>query len=166
MQVYFSIVRQVVLRVNALLQLANTLDFYQRLQKAISDFIVTRIRSFLALKKVASNVDYATFMKYVGIIDYWIDEEHDLEFFNLGSLRQTRDELLDLYITNMHKETLTRELKQALEGDNYAAVSIPSDYYQQLEFLFNYGSLEESIGACDVTLNFSVRRDRKRPTEL
>ena len=91
MLVYFSIVKRVVLRVNSLIELASNQDFYQKLQKSISDFIVARIRSFLALKKVASNTDYSTFMKYISIIDYWIEEEEELVYYNIRSLAQTKD---------------------------------------------------------------------------
>lgn len=52
---------------------------------------MTRIRSFLALKKVSSSVDYSTFIKYLSIIDYWIDEEEQLVAYNIRSLSQTRN---------------------------------------------------------------------------
>jgi hypothetical protein len=94
--------------------MADNPPFFHRLEKAVSDFIVARIKTFLGLKKVASNVDYGTFMKYISIIDYWIDSESELIYYNIHSLTQSRDELVDLYITNIHKETLTVELKAAL----------------------------------------------------
>jgi hypothetical protein len=46
--------------------------FLNELQKGMNEFIMTQLKLFLGLKKVSSNTDYQTFLKYLSIIDFWI----------------------------------------------------------------------------------------------
>lgn len=136
--------------------------FFAKLQKSISDFLISRIRTILALKKINVSVDYQTFLKYLSVMDYWINNDSELAYYNINSLEQTRKELLETYITNLHKQTMTVELKRSMELDIFQPVQIPSDYYQQLEYLFNRNQADESMNALDATVNMSIRWDRKK----
>lgn len=55
-----------------------------------------------------------------------------------------------------------------MEADKFVPCPIPSDYYHQLDYLFNGGKEEESFNMNDQTFNMSICRDRraKKITEL
>jgi hypothetical protein len=62
----------VFLKLNTLIEMTAGNGFLNELQKGMNEFIMTQLKLFLGLKKVSSNTDYQTFLKYLSIIDFWI----------------------------------------------------------------------------------------------
>lgn len=60
------------LKLNTLIEMTAGNGFLNELQKGMNEFIMTQLKLFLGLKKVSSNTDYQTFLKYLSIIDFWI----------------------------------------------------------------------------------------------
>jgi hypothetical protein len=128
------------------------------IQLTIIKAVLEKVIQLLNLKRLDSGLEFFRFKTYVGVFEQWEQfftaEVPELVKYKIpqgcpfrdrvfvlrskmngGLITNGKTELVMGFANNLHKNAMNVELRKAMEDDTWAAVDIPTDFYDPIGYL-------------------------------
>lgn len=142
-------------------RLQSVMESIFNIQLFIVKSNMEKFMKLVNLKKLGANIDFYRFKSYLSAIEAWenyfadevaamynqihVPTESTIKerFFilknklNARYITESKNEVIELFFNNLHRNVINFELKKSLEDDTWQVVDIPTSFYEPIGLLLS-----------------------------